>query len=186
MSLYQDVIIAGFGGQGVMLIGNLFAYAGMNAGLNATYIPVYGPEMRGGTANCTVVISDEDIGSPIIKTPQTLILMNQPSADKFLPRMEKNGFAVLNTSLVNMPQDSGGAKLLGVAANEIADGLGNVKMANMVALGSYVQASGVFPLSAVAESLKDVISAHYSKLIPKNIEALEAGAAAARDAGFKL
>ncbi len=184
MSLYQDVIIAGFGGQGVMLIGNLFAYAGMNAGLSATYIPVYGPEMRGGTANCTVVISDEDIGSPIIKTPQSLILMNQPSADKFLPRMEKGGLAVLNTSLVNMPADACGAKLLGVAANKIADELGNVKMANMVALGAYVQASGILPLTAVSESLKDVISAHYSKLIPKNIEALQAGVAAAKDAGF--
>ena len=184
MSMYQDVIIAGFGGQGVMLIGNLFAYAGMNAGLNVTFIPVYGPEMRGGTANCTVVVSDDDIGSPIIKTPKSLILMNQPSADKFLPRMEKGGFAVLNTSLVAMPGSSNGAKLLGVAANEIADGLGNVKMANMVALGAYVQATGLMPLSAASDSLKDVISAHYSKLIPKNIEALEAGAAAARDAGL--
>ena len=184
MSMYQDVIIAGFGGQGVMLIGNLFAYAGMHAGLNVTFIPVYGPEMRGGTANCTVVVSDDDIGSPIIKTPKSLILMNQPSADKFLPRMEKGGFAVLNTSLVAMPADAGGAKLLGVAANEIADSLGNVKMANMVALGAYVQATGLMPLSAACDSLKDVISAHYSKLIPKNIEALEAGAAAARDAGF--
>ena len=184
MSMYQDVIIAGFGGQGVMLIGNLFAYAGMNAGLNVTFIPVYGPEMRGGTANCTVVVSDDDIGSPIIKTPKSLILMNQPSADKFLPRMEKGGFAVLNTSLVAMPADANGAKLLGVAANEIADSLGNVKMANMVALGAYVQATGLMPLSAASDSLKDVISAHYSKLIPKNIEALEAGAAAARDAGF--
>ena len=184
MSMYQDVIIAGFGGQGVMLIGNLFAYAGMNAGLNVTFIPVYGPEMRGGTANCTVVVSDDDIGSPIIKTPKSLILMNQPSADKFLPRMEKGGFAVLNTSLVAMPENSNGAKLLGVAANEIADSLGNVKMANMVALGAYVQATGLMPLSAVSDSLKDVISAHYSKLIPKNIEALDAGAAAARDAGF--
>ena len=184
MSMYQDVIIAGFGGQGVMLIGNLFAYAGMNAGLNVTFIPVYGPEMRGGTANCTVVVSDDDIGSPIIKTPKSLILMNQPSADKFLPRMEKGGFAVLNTSLVAMPADANGAKLLGVAANEIADSLGNVKMANMVALGAYVQATGLMPLSAVSDSLKDVISAHYSKLIPKNIEALDAGAAAARDAGF--
>ena len=184
MSMYQDVIIAGFGGQGVMLIGNLFAYACMNAGLNVTFIPVYGPEMRGGTANCTVVVSDDDIGSPVIKTPRSLILMNQPSADKFLPRLEKGGFAVLNTSLVDMPADNAGAKLLGVAANAIADGLGNVKMANMVALGAYVRGTGILPLEAVCDSLKDVISAHYSKLIPKNIEALEAGAAAAKEAGF--
>ncbi|MCK9240939.1 2-oxoacid:acceptor oxidoreductase family protein, partial [Desulfocurvus sp.] len=83
--LYQDVIMAGFGGQGVMLIGNLLAYAGMHQGLNVTYIPVYGPEMRGGTANCTVVVSSDEIGSPIIRTPKSLILMNRPSLDKFQP-----------------------------------------------------------------------------------------------------
>ena len=175
MSLYKDVVIAGFGGQGVMLIGNLFAYAGMNAGLNATYIPVYGPEMRGGTANCTVVISDEDIGSPIIKTPQSLILMNQPSADKFLPRMEKGGLAVFNTSLVDMPKEAAGAKLLGVAANEIADGLGNVKMANMVALGAWLKATGALPLNVVQDALNRVVSAHYAKLISANAKALEQG-----------
>ena len=181
---YQDVTIAGFGGQGVMLIGNLLGFSGMNAGLNVTFMPMYGPEMRGGTANCTVVISDEEIGSPIIKTPKTLILMNQPSANKFLPRIEKGGFAVLNTSLIEMPKDASGVKLLGVSANEIADDLGNVKMANVVALGAYVQATGVLSLSAVADSLKDVIAEHYSDFIPKNIEALNAGAAIAKESGF--
>ena len=131
MALYQDVIIAGFGGQGVMLIGNLLAYAGMNSGLNVTYIPVYGPEMRGGTANCTVVISDEDIGSPIIQTPKSLILMNQPSADKFLPRMEKGGLAVLNTSLVDMPANADGVHLLGVAASGALWGAGVARAAGV-------------------------------------------------------
>ena len=179
-----EIICSGFGGQGVLVAGMILADAGMEDGKNVTWYPSYGSEMRGGTANCTVVISDEDIGSPIIQTPTSLILMNQPSADKFLPRMEKGGFAVLNTSLVDMPADNAGAKLLGVAANAIADGLGNVKMANMVALGAYVRGTGILPLAAVCDSLKDVISAHYSKLIPKNIEALEAGAAAAEKAGF--
>lgn len=175
MAIYQDVIMAGFGGQGVMLIGNLLAYAGMHAGLNVTYIPVYGPEMRGGTANCTVVVSDEDIGSPIIQRPKSLIIMNQPSLDKFEARLEDGGVQVLNTSLVDGSKAEARVRTVCVPANEIADGIGNTKMANMVALGAYVQATGIVPLEAVKESLKSVISAHYSHLIPKNADALQAG-----------
>jgi len=175
MALYQDVIMAGFGGQGVMLIGNLLAYAGMNAGLNVTYIPVYGPEMRGGTANCTVVVSDEDIGSPIIQRPKSLIVMNQPSLDKFQPRLEDGGVQVLNTSLVDAAQAEARVRTVAVPANDIADKLGNTKMANMVALGAYVRATGVVDLEVVKKSLPSVISAHYSHLIPKNAEALQAG-----------
>ncbi|NHZ47942.1 2-oxoacid:acceptor oxidoreductase family protein [Nitratidesulfovibrio liaohensis] len=175
MALYQDVIMAGFGGQGVMLIGNLLAYAGMNAGLNVTYIPVYGPEMRGGTANCTVVVSDEDIGSPIIQRPKSLIVMNQPSLDKFQPRLEDGGVQVLNTSLVDASQAEARVRTVCVPANDIADKLGNTKMANMVALGAYVRATGVVDLDVVKKSLGSVISAHYSHLIPKNADALQAG-----------
>ena len=179
MSLYQDVIMAGFGGQGVMLIGNLLAYAGMEHGLNVTYIPVYGPEMRGGTANCTVVVSDDAIGSPIIRSPQSLIIMNRPSLDKFQPQLEDGGVLVLNSSLIDAGlADSARVKVVAVPCNEIADGLGNTRMANMVALGAYVAATGVLPLSVVEESLSHVIAKHYSHLIPKNAEALRAGAAA--------
>ncbi len=176
MSLYQDVIMAGFGGQGVMLIGNLLAYAGMESGLNVTYIPVYGPEMRGGTANCTVVLSDEDIGSPIIQRPLSLIIMNQPSMDKFQPMLQDGGLLVVNSSLVDASQAETRVRPVSVPANEIADKLGNTRMANMVALGAYVQASGVFALGAVEKSLASVISSHYAQLIPKNAEALRAGA----------
>ena len=177
MSLYQDVIIAGFGGQGVMLIGNLLAYAGMEHGLNVTYIPVYGPEMRGGTANCTVVVSDDAIGSPIIRNPKSLIIMNRPSLDKFQPQLKDGGVLVVNSSLVDPAlADAKRVKVVAVPANEIADSLGNTRMANMVALGAYVNATGVLPLSVVEESLSHVISKHYSHLIPKNAEALRAGA----------
>ena len=178
MSLYQDVIMAGFGGQGVMLIGNLLAYAGMEHGLNVTYIPVYGPEMRGGTANCTVVVSDDAIGSPIILSPKSLIIMNRPSLDKFQPQLVDGGVLVINSSLVDpaLAEDTR-VKRVAVPANEIADKLGNTRMANMVALGAYVNATGILPLSVVEESLSHVISKHYSHLIPKNAEALRAGAA---------
>lgn len=177
MSVYQDVIIAGFGGQGVMLIGNLLAYAAMEQGLNVTYIPVYGPEMRGGTANCTVVVSDDDIGSPIIHTPMSLIIMNRPSLDKFQPRVEDNGALVLNSSLVEEDLvEKDRIRCFPVAANDIADKLGNTRMANMVAIGAYVKATGIIDVKSVQNSLEKVISSHYSHMIPKNIEAIQAGA----------
>ncbi|NLY41689.1 MAG: 2-oxoacid:ferredoxin oxidoreductase subunit gamma [Desulfovibrionales bacterium] len=177
MSMYQDAIIAGFGGQGVMLIGNLLAYAGMDAGLNVTYIPVYGPEMRGGTANCTVVVSDDVIGSPIIRSPVSLIIMNGPSLDKFQPMLQDNGILILNSSLIDPAQtEKNRVQVFAVPVNEIADSLGNTRMANMVALGAYVQATGVLPVKRVQDSLVSVISAHYSHMIPKNAEALQAGA----------
>jgi 2-oxoglutarate ferredoxin oxidoreductase subunit gamma len=184
MSLYQDVIIAGFGGQGVMLIGNLLAYAAMDHGMHVTYIPVYGPEMRGGTSNCTVVVADDEIGSPIIHSPVGLIIMNRPSLDKFQPRLKDGGVEVLNSSLVDVGLPDGGrVRCYPVPANELADKLGNTRMANMVALGAYVEATGLLPLERVQKSLSEVISSHYSHLIPKNSEALRIGAEYAREHG---
>lgn len=168
--------MAGFGGQGVMLIGNLLAYAAMEQGLNVTYIPVYGPEMRGGTANCTVVVSQEEIGSPIIQRPRSLIAMNRPSLDKFQPRVRDSGIVILNSSLIEADlADSQRLRVFPIPANELADEIGNTRMANMVALGAYVQATGIIDLAQVQESLTSVISAHYSHLIPKNSQALQAG-----------
>lgn len=174
MSAYQDVIMAGFGGQGVMLIGNLLAYAGMDAGLNVTFIPVYGPEMRGGTANCTVVVSDEEIGSPIITRPKGVIVMNEPSLLKFHPRVEDGGVAVANSSLIDMTlAEQGRIRTVGVAANDIANDLGNARMANMVILGAYIKATNVMPLDAVKSALRHVFPKE--KLIPLNAGALQAG-----------
>ena len=176
MSKYLDSIIAGFGGQGVMLIGNLLAYAGMNAGLNVTFIPVYGPEMRGGTANCTVVLSEEEIGSPIIRSPHSLIIMNRPSLDKFQPTLMDGGIQIINSSLIDKELvETDRVKSYFVPANDIADKIGNTRMANMVALGAFIKATGIMDISAVIDSLPNVISAHYSHLIPKNAEALQAG-----------
>ncbi len=182
MSQYQDVIIAGFGGQGVMLMGDLLAQSAMVQGLNVTYMPVYGPEMRGGTANCTVVVSEEEIGSPIIRKPLGLIIMNRPSLDKFQPRLQDGGIQVINSSLVDPAlAEPDRVRTVKVPANEIADGLGNARMANMVALGAYIKATGVLPLEAVQEGLKKVIAPHYAHLIPKNAEALQAGADCAKE-----
>ncbi|MFP4670974.1 MAG: 2-oxoacid:acceptor oxidoreductase family protein [Desulfohalobiaceae bacterium] len=175
--MYQDVIIAGFGGQGVMLIGNLLAYAGMNMGLQVTYMPVYGVEMRGGTANCTVVLSDEEIGSPIIYQPNSLIVMNQPSLDKFLPRLLPQGVLIYNSSIIQVAPDvEPGQQVQAVPANELAHELGDGRMANMVILGAWVQAVGAVGLQAAKDSLQEVISSRNQHLMPKNQQALQSGA----------
>ena len=177
MARYMDCILAGFGGQGVMLIGNLLAYAGMNDGLNVTYIPVYGPEMRGGTANCTVVLSDEDIGSPIIHRPKSLIILNRPSLDKFQPRLEDGGVQIVNSSLIDKKlAEKGRVRTVFVDCNDVADKLGNARLLNMVAIGAYVQTTGIVSVQAVIDSLQNVISPHYAKLIPLNAKAIQAGA----------
>ena len=175
--MYQDVIIAGFGGQGVMLIGNLLAFAAMEKQLNVTFMPVYGVEMRGGTANCTVVLSDEEIGSPIIFSPRSAILMNQPSVEKFQPRVEEGGVQLVNSSIVDigvLEQDR--IRSIPVPANELADQLGNIKMANMVMLGAWLQATGCLPLKSVQGSLSSVFAEHNARLIPLNEKGLECGA----------
>ena len=176
-SRYQDVVIAGFGGQGVLLIGNLLAYAAMEEGLHITFMPVYGVEMRGGTANCTVVIAEEEIGSPIIHTPRSLILMNQPSLEKFQPRLVDGGVQVVNSSIVDpgLVEKTRVRSVL-VPVNELADELGNVKMANMVALGAWLEATQALSLERVQGALGQVISARNSHLIPKNRQALARGA----------
>ena len=165
MSSYQDVIIAGFGGQGVMLIGNLLAQAGMEHGLEVSFIPVYGAEMRGGTANCTVVMDEHAIGSPLVREPLSTIILNEPSLTKFQPRLHRDGVQVVNASL----------RTVYIPVNDMAHELGNVKMANMVALGAWLKATGALPLVEVQETIKRVTSAHYAKLIPANMKALEAG-----------
>lgn len=174
--MYADVIVAGFGGQGVVLAGTLLAQAAMEHGLHVTFMPVYGPEMRGGTANCTVVLSDEDIGSPIICSPQGVIALNRPSLEKFQPLLVDGGVMVLNSSLCDPSlADSARVKAYAVACNEIAEKVGNARMVNMVALGAYVKVTGVLPLERVKEALSHVIPGHYSHMIPKNAEALQAG-----------
>lgn len=174
--MYADVIIAGFGGQGVVLAGTLLAHAAMDHGLHVTFMPVYGPEMRGGTANCTVVISDEDIGSPIIQSPVGVIALNRPSLEKFQPRLVDGGVLVVNSSLCDPAlADSSRLKVAALACNEIAEKVGNSRMVNMVALGAYAKATGVLPLTRIQHALSHVVPSHYSHTIPKNAEALQAG-----------
>lgn len=175
MTKYQDVIMAGFGGQGVMLIGNLLAQAGMEHGLNVTFIPVYGAEMRGGTANCTVVMDALPIGSPIVRQPMSTIVLNQPSLEKFQPRLAEGGVQIVNSALIDVTIVDPALRSVCIPVNELAHELGSVKMANMVALGAWLKATDALPLACVQEALHRVVSSHYAKLIPKNAKALEVG-----------
>ena len=174
-SAYQDVIIAGFGGQGVMLIGNLLAQAGMEHGLEVSFIPVYGAEMRGGTANCTVVLDEHPIGSPLVREPMSTIILNEPSLAKFQPRLAANGVQIVNASLVAQNLLDAAKRTVYIPVNDMAHDLGNVKMANMVALGAWLKATGTLPLNVVQDALNRVVSAHYAKLISANAKALEQG-----------
>jgi len=172
---YKDVIIAGFGGQGILLGGKLLAWAGMLEGRRVTWFPSYGAEIRGGTANCTVVISDEEIGSPVVDMPETLIALNQASADRFSGRVVRGGCILLNSSLIKKDVKRPGVKVYKVPANDIAEKLGDLRIANMVMLGAYLKASGALDLSSVCKALEDVISARHRSAIPLNKAALERG-----------
>jgi len=172
----RSVVIAGFGGQGVILAGKILAQAGMDYGLEVTWLPSYGPEMRGGTANCTVVLSDESVGSPIVDEPSALIAMNRPSLDKFEPIIAPGGAIVINQSLIDRKAKRDDVSSSYVPLNEIAIEIGNTRAINMVALGAFLKATQVVPLEAVkatmAEMMKDSGKA---KFIPLNEQALEAG-----------
>jgi 2-oxoglutarate ferredoxin oxidoreductase subunit gamma len=141
--MHNELIMAGFGGQGVLLIGKLLAYAGMKAGLEVTWMPAYGPEMRGGTCNCTVVLSDRQVGSPVTNRPHGAIVLNLQSIDKFEPLVRPGGILVVNTSLINRDARRADIVAVPVPANLIANDAGNGKAANMVALGAFLGASGI-------------------------------------------
>ncbi len=179
--MYTDVIMAGFGGQGIMLIGDILAYAAMMEGKRVTYMPTYGVEMRGGTANCTIMISDEEIGSPMTGHPHSVIVMNGPSLVKFQPRVRAGGFLLVNTSLIDAEQVTRtDIDTLLLPTNDIALELGNGKMANMVALGGYAERTQVVSLESVKNALPKAIAERYHKTIPMNIKAIETGAQLAR------
>lgn len=172
---YANVIMAGFGGQGVMLIGNLLAQSGMEAGKNVTFMPVYGAEMRGGTANCTVVVSSEPVGSPVVKRPLATIIMNLPSLDKFQTKLHTEGVQIVNASLISKDNLDTSLRTVYIPMNDMAQELGVPKLANMVALGAYLKATKCLPFEVVEKALSSVVSAHYAHLIPKNAAALKAG-----------
>lgn len=176
-----DVIMAGFGGQGILLIGNLLSYAAMEEGRRVTYFPAYGVEMRGGTANCTVVVSDEEIGSPVVGRPSSVIVMNGPSLERFRQSVKEGGTLILNRSLVDPGKvDRGDVRVVAVPANDIAREIGSPQLASMVALGAYAGLTGVVAVESLVRAMPNVIPKRNERFIPLNIEAVRRGAALAR------
>ncbi len=172
--MYNEIILAGFGGQGVLLIGKLLAYAGMKSGLEVTWMPAYGPEMRGGTCNCTVVLSDRPVGSPISRNPHAAIVLNLQSIDKFEPAVRPGGILVVNTSLINRAAVRADLTVVPVAANTIAVEAGSAKAANMVALGAYLGASNLVDPEIVKGVLSETFASR-QKLVALNHVCLAKG-----------
>jgi 2-oxoglutarate ferredoxin oxidoreductase subunit gamma len=171
----EKLLIAGFGGQGVLLAGVVLANSGMMEGSEVSWMPSYGPEMRGGTANCHVTISDKPIGSPIVEVPDSVILMNRPSVDKFEGKLKTDGVMIVNSSLAGKCISRKDVRLYLVPANDIALELGNNKIANIVMLGAYIQVTGVVEGKTVEEAIKNVIGQKKAELIELNILALKRG-----------
>ena len=171
----EEIIIAGFGGQGIMFAGTLLAQGAVEEDLQVTFFPSYGPEMRGGTANCALIISDEEIGSPVVNRPSVAIVLNQPSLDKFEERITGGGLLVINTSLVDREIKRGDLKVVRVPATEIAEDLGNTKVANMVILSAYLEKTGIIPLKSVIKSLPGLLGEKKKGLLEINEKALREG-----------
>jgi 2-oxoglutarate ferredoxin oxidoreductase subunit gamma len=172
-----DVLIAGFGGQGVLLAGNLLSYAAMDEGKNVCYFPSYGVEKRGGSATCTVVIADGAVGSPVVGHPSALVALNQSSLDRFGTRVRPGGVCIVNSSLVDVATlDRNDIEIVPVAMNEIAMELGDARMVNMVALGAYVALTGAVGIASLASALSEALPERNHRFIPANLQAMEAGA----------
>lgn len=171
----KSIVISGFGGQGALFAGQILAYAAMDAGKHVTWIPSYGPEMRGGTANCTVVISDEEIGSPVVGAPDIAIAMNLPSVDKYEPIMAPGTTLIVNKSLVNREYKRDDLNIVDVNANEITEKMGSVRLANMLLLAVMLKQDEILPLSAIKKALEDHLPERHKKLLPLNMAVLDKG-----------
>lgn len=173
--MLDEIIFAGFGGQGVLLMGRLIAYAGMLEEKHVAWMPSYGPEMRGGTANCTVIVSTDDVASPVVPNPMTLVAMNKPSLDKFESQVEKGGTIIINESLISQKVKRSDVKVFRVPANEIANELGNLRVANMVALGAYVAAKKIVKKETIFRALEETLGKKSEKIVELNKKAIERG-----------
>lgn len=171
----EDVFLAGLGGQGVLLAGQILAQAALRAGLEVCWFPAYSPEVRGGEATCTVVIADGPVGSPIVGRPHGLVLMDAGSAERHLPRAAPGAVAVVNSSMVAEPPQPDGVRVIAVAANELAKAVGSERSTNLVMLGAFLAVRPVVALGEVEAAILDTLPAHRRASAGVNIEALRAG-----------
>jgi len=171
----KEIIIAGFGGQGVMSIGKNLVEAGAKEGLEVTWVPSYGPEMRGGTANCSVILSDTRIGTPLVEHPTELIAMNRPSLAKFQDDVQEGGMIFINSNTIEDKVERTDVKAFYIPCDEIADKLGNSKVSNTVMLGAYIGATEAVEVSTVEEILRHIFESKGEAVIALNMEALKKG-----------
>ena len=174
--MQKEIIISGFGGQGALFAGQLLAYTALEQDLHVTWFPSYGPEMRGGTAHCIIILSDEEIGSPVIKNPTGAIVMNIPSLERYEPLVKPRGYLVVNTSLVDREPQREDIEVILVPAVEIAEELGDKRLANLVLLGALMARMGPLSIEQIGASLGRHIPEHRRNLLDANIQALARGA----------
>lgn len=177
MMANQEIIIAGFGGQGMLSAGKILAYAGMLEGRNVSWLPSYGPEMRGGTANCHVVISDEPVGSPILNSATSLIAMNNPSLDRFESIVIPGGIIIIDNSLISKCPRRKDIELYSIPASQIASGIGNIAYANVVLLGKLIAKTGIISRESFITALKHILPEKKHYMVPEEVRALETGMA---------
>lgn len=175
--MQEEFLFSGFGGQGVMFAGQLLAYTALDEGLEVTWIPSYGPEMRGGTAHCHVVISDKPIGSPVVRYPKVVAAFNRPSFDKYDALVAPGGLLAYNASLIDQESTRTDITALPVPASELADELGNLKLANIIMLGAIVTIRPVVSFEALKRSVETHMPAHRRNLLELNLKALDRSAA---------
>lgn len=174
--MQTDIILAGFGGQGILFAGQLLAYTAMDIGLEVTWFPSYGPEMRGGTANCTVVISEEEIGSPTVLYPKAALVFNLPSLDKYEPLVKPGGVLIANASLINRGFQRNDIISVSIPANKIAEEIGEKRLLNMVMLGALIAKLPVLSLEQIESALENHMPARHKHLLELNYKALQQGA----------
>ena len=169
------ILIAGFGGQGILFAGKALAYTGLKVGKEVSWLPSYGPEMRGGTANCSVTLSDDPIGSPIVDKPDVLIAMNLPSLEKYYTETEPNGYVIFDSSLITKQDTRDDVITVGIPATKLASDNGLDGLANMIILGKTIKETKILTLEQIESSLSQMVPAKKAELLTKNIRAIELG-----------
>lgn len=170
-----EIIFAGFGGQGVLLAGQVVTYAGMEEGKNVSWLPSYGPEMRGGTASCCVVVSDDEVACPSVAAPDVLVVMNRPSLEKFESALKPGGTLILNTDLIEVEPTRTDIRVVRIPANTLAEEAGTIRAANMVALGAFNHCTGIVEDETIISCLAKIMGERKKHLIPTNEKALQLG-----------
>jgi 2-oxoglutarate ferredoxin oxidoreductase subunit gamma len=178
--MQQEIVISGFGGQGALFAGQLLAYAALGEDKHVTWIPSYGPEMRGGTAHCTVVVSDEEIGSPLVRNPAAVIVLNNPSMEKYQKLVKEHGHLLINRSLINIPTTRTDIHAVDIPASDEAVALGNPRMLNVIMLGALIGCTRVVSLEAVESALDAHLPDRHRQLLDLNKTALRRGLELAR------